>query len=182
MKFKIKEKEVLREHKNEITRPTIKYNCWKTRVRGAKNDQIVRSTYEKLIEALYDFYFNKKPQPLTLGDCIKKWISSREESGAIEYATALHYLDDYKKYVQGSFIDNKDITTITKAQFISFFEKLAGDGSDMRKSTFNNVRTVVNGGFNYANMLDGYDCIDPTKIKTSDIVKRCYEPEKQSKS
>lgn len=179
MKFKIKEKEVLREHKNEITRPTIKYNCWKTRVRGAKNDQIVRSTYEKLIEALYDFYFNKKPKPLTLGDCIKKWISSREESGAIEYATALHYLDDYKKYVQGSFIDNKDITTITKAQFISFFEKLAGDGSDMRKSTFNNVRTVVNGGFNYANMLDGYDCIDPTKIKTSDIVKRCYEPDNE---
>ena len=42
MKFKIKEKEVLREHKNEITRPTIKYNCWKTRVKGAKNNQIIK--------------------------------------------------------------------------------------------------------------------------------------------
>ena len=124
MKFKVKEKEVLRIHKNKITSPTINYNAWKTRVNGAKHNQIVRKSYEELILALHDFYFGSKKNALSLGECIERWISSREESGAIEYLTALHYRDDYLKYVKYTDIAQKDVTTISKAQFFSFFEKI----------------------------------------------------------
>lgn len=176
MKFKIKEMEVLKIHKNKITYPTNTYNAYKTRVTGAKNNQIVRKTYEALIEALYEYYFGDKKEVLTLGECIRRWISSREENEAVSYLTTVHYRSDYNKFIYGTELDKTDITKITKAQFISFLEKLVGDGK-MRKSTFNNIKTVLNGGFNYANMLDGYDCIDTSKIRTADILKRCYEPD-----
>ena len=175
MIFRLKEKAVKEVHKNKITSPTSTYNAYKTRVPGAPNDQIVRKTYEALIEALFEFYFIDKKEPLALGESIMRWIASREENEAVSYLTTVHYRSDYKKYIQGTELDGMDITKITKAQFISFLEKLAGDGK-LRKSTFNNIRTVLNGGFNYANMLDGYDCIDPSKIRTADIVRRCYKP------
>ena len=149
MKFKIKEKEVLKKHKNKILSPTESYNAYRTRVKGAKNGQIVRKNYEDLINALHDFYYGSKKEVLTLEECIKRWISSREASGAIEYSTAVHYWADFKKYVQGTEFANSDITTIKKAQFIDFFEKLAGNGRTMRKSTFCNIRTIINGGFKF---------------------------------
>ena len=175
MKFNIKEKEVFKVHKNKITYPTSNYNAYKTRVPGAKNNQIVKKTYEGLIEALYDFYYVDKIETLTLGQCIMRWISSREANEAVSYLTTVHYRSDYKKYIYGTELDGMDITKITKLQFITFLEMIAGDGK-IRKSTFNNIKTVLNGGFSYANMLDGYDCIDTSKIRTADIMKRCYEP------
>ena len=176
MIFALKEKAVKQVHKYKITNPTSTYNAYKTRVPGAPNNQIVRKTYKALIEALFDFYFSEKKETLLLGDSIMRWITSREASKAVSYLTSVHYRSDYQKYIYGTELDGMDVTKITKSQFISFLEKLAGDGK-LRKSTFNNIRTVLNGGFNYANMQDGYDCIDPSKIRTADIMRRCYKPD-----
>lgn len=179
MKFKIKEKEVLRIHKNTITPPSGNYHAWKTRVRGAKNNQIVKKNYEDLIEALYNHYFGCLRKTLTLEECILTWINIREEKGIITYLSAVHYRADYKKYVQGTDFANTDITLITKAKYLRFLEELVGDGSKMLKSTLNNIKTVINCGFQYANMLDGYDCIDPSKIKINYITAKCCTPDNE---
>ena len=172
MEERRKKLEVMKVHKHKITPPTEKYHAYKTRVNSETH--IVRATEKDLYDALYEFYFGKKIKPPTLREAIIGGISSREKSGAIEYLTARHYLDDAEKYIFPDKIASKIITEISKSEIISFFEQLAGDGSKMLQSTISNVKTVINAAFEYANMIDGVDCIDVKRISIKDIKKRCY--------
>lgn len=173
MKFSILKNEVLKVHNHKITPPTEKYAAYKTRVDGGI--QIVRASEEDFFKTLHEFYFGSKIKAPTLEEAINQWISSREESGVIEYQTALHYLDDAKKYIFIYEIASKDITQITKAQLYNYFEHLVSDGSKISKKTLSNVKTVINGAFDFANMQDGIDCIDARRINVRDLKIKCFE-------
>ena len=177
MERRKKKLEVLKVHKNKITPPTEKYHAYKTRVNGENVKQIVRATEDGLFDALYEFYFGKAVKAPTLQEAITQWIKSREESGAITHLTATHLLDDAEKYIFTHEIASKEITIILKSQLKNYLEELIGDGSEMRKSTYYNVKSIINGGFDFANMIDGIDCIDARRIIVRDSVKKCKVPD-----
>lgn len=165
--------EVLRVHNHKITEPTGKYKAYKTRIDGDKH--IVRASEKDFFMALHEYYYGPKITAPSLKEAISQWIETREKSGAITYQTALHYRDDAEKFIFPDKIASKNITQISKAEIISFLEGLVGDGSKILKKTLSNIKTVINGGFDYAGMLDGVDCIDARRISIRDLKKRCYE-------
>ena len=165
--------EVLRVHNHKITEPTENYKAYKTRIDGDKH--IVRASEKDFFMALHEYYYGPKITAPSLKEAISQWIETREKSGAITYQTALHYWDDAQKFIFPDKIASKNITQISKAEIISFLEGLVGDGSKILKKTLSNIKTVINGGFDYAGMLDGVDCIDARRISIRDLKKRCYE-------
>ena len=182
MERRRKRLEVLKVHKNKITPPTKNYHAYKTRVNGEKVKQIVRASEDDLYDALYEFYFGQKVKAPTLQEAISQWINSREESGAIEYLTAVHLRADAGKYIFSDKIASQAINTITKAQLISFLEKLIGDGSKINRSTYYYVKSIINGAFDFANMIDGIDCIDARRIILHDAVKKCLVKDNSKES
>ncbi len=169
-----KEIYVKKVHKNKILEPTEKYPYYKTRIPGDK--QIVKKSKQDLIETLYEFYYGNKVKIPTLREAVSEWISSREKCKTIEYMTATHYRTDFKKYISDLPIADKPITMITKGQLYSVMESIAGDGTNVTKKTLNNVKTIFNGAFDYANMIDGVDCIDAKRIRITDLVRKCKGP------
>ncbi len=173
-----RKKEILvkKKHKYKIIEPTEKYPYYKTRIAGDK--QIVKKDKCELIDELYDMYYPRKDVHIpTLREAVNDWITSREKNKTIEYLTANHYRTDFKKYLSRTRIADMPIDEIKKQQVYFVLESIAGDGSNMPKRTLSNVKTVLNGAFDYANMFDGIDCIDVKRIRISDLIRKCKGPQ-----
>ena len=170
-----KELLVKKYHTNKIIEPTANFNCFRTRVKDAPNGRIVAKTYPDLIEKLYAHYYGPKSRIPTLEEAVNEWIGSREANGTIEYMTALHYRDDFRKYLADQPIATMKITDITKNHLINAFESIVGDGTGISKKAVNNVKTVINGAFDYANLQDGINCFDARTVKIRDMVRKCND-------
>ena len=171
-----KRKEVLvkKIHKNKILAPTEKYHYYKTRIPGDK--QIAKRNYADLIDELYNLYYGAKFEIPTLSEAVEKSITKKYEKETIEYITSVSYRSLFKKYFSHLPISNKLITDISKEQLRDSFETIAGDGSGISKKVLSNIRTVINGAFDYANMIDGIDCIDSNRVKITDLIRKCQPP------
>ena len=139
MEKKKKELLVLKVHTNEISKPKGTNNVYRTRAPWTPNGRLAFASYDKLIDELYKHYYENCVSIPTFEESFYDWVNRREKSGTIEYLTAVHYRDDYKKYFGVAQFTNLPIDKITKAQIISFFECLAGDGSNVSKKAISNV-------------------------------------------
>ncbi len=173
MERRRKEILVRQVHPNKIAPPNEKFKCYRTRVKDAPNGRMVAGSYKELIDQLYDFYCDSKFEIPTLAEAANAWISSREANGTIEYSTATHYRADFAKYFGCQPIADMPITDITKLHLIRAFETIVGDGSQVSKKAVNNVKTVINGAYDYANLQDGINCFDARCVKIRDLVRKC---------
>ena len=173
MEKKKKELLVLKVHTNEISKPKGTNNVYRTRAPWTPNGRLAFASYDKLIDELYKHYYENCVSIPTFEESFYDWVNRREKSGTIEYLTAVHYRDDYKKYFGVAQFTNLPIDKITKAQIISFFECLAGDGSNVSKKAISNVKTIINGAFDNANLIDGINCINPHDLSIRDIKCKC---------
>lgn len=175
MEKKRKEILVKKKHKNKISEPTEQFKLYRTRAPWAKNGRLTSKTYDGLIDLLYVHYYGvKEPDVPTLKDAAYAWAESRYKCGAIEYNTAEHYMRDYDKYVGELPISNEKVNVISKLQLFSLFEGIVGDGTLISAKTLSNVKTVINGAFDYANMMDGVTCIDSRCIRITDLKRKCF--------
>ncbi len=167
-----RKKEILvkEKHKNKILEPTEKYPYYKTRIPG--NKQIVKKDYSAVIDALYNYYY-QNGNVLTLEDAFYKWLEHREDN--VEYLTSLHYKASFKKHVEGTSLAKKDISAITKLELYDFFENIAKNGNGISKKALNDVKTIINGSFDYA-YLQGIECIDARRISIRDLIRKCEPP------
>ena len=170
-----KELLVRKLHTNKIVEPTESFNCFRTRVKDAPNGRIVAKTYNDLIDKLYEHYYGSKFEVPTLREAVNEWIDSREANGTIEYLTALHYRVDFKKYLSSMPMADMKITEITKNHIINAFENIVGDGTGISKKAVNNVKTIINGAFDYANLHDGINCFDARTVKIRDLIRKCND-------
>lgn len=112
---------------------------------------------------------------MTFKQAAYEWIDSREADKVIAHNTAVHYRNEFQKYLEPLAITDKPINEIKKSQLIEMFEKIVGDGSLIKKSTFRNIKTVVNGAFRYANNKDEIDCVDAERIDVRDLKRKCED-------
>ncbi len=169
-----KEIMVKKVHKNKICDPTEKYPYYKTRIPGDK--QITAKEYYDVINELYNLYFGNKVHIPSLREAVEGWISTRLEKKTIEYLTAVHYRADFNKYISDLPIADMPISDITESILMSAYESIVGDGSSMFKKALNNVKTIINGAFDYANMMDGVTCIDARRVRITDLIRKCKAP------
>ncbi len=171
-----KRKEILvrKVHKNKISDPVGTCKSFRTRIEGQR---INAPSYDALIDKLYDYYYGNKVTTPTFEESVYLWANERLKNGVIEYNTYEHYLCDFKRYIEPLSIAKKHIDKITKKELYAMFEEIVGTNDGIKKKTLSNLKTVVNGAFDYVNMIDGIECIDAGRVKITDLKRKCEDSE-----
>lgn len=170
-----KELKVLSVHKNKISSPTNKCKTYRTRATWVPSGRISNVDYDQLIENLYNHYFPTKNIVPTFRECFDDWVNRREANGSIEHLTAQHYRCDYAKYIAGHPIETLKVDKVSKRLVIDYFEQLVGDGSAITSKAFTGVKSIFNGVMNNANLQDGVECINISKLNLHDLQSRCKQ-------
>lgn len=205
---KLIRKAVLEKHKNAITQIQIdkrgdgnRQTYWQTNAPWTASGKIRRQNQDDLIDALSEHYFGnavpvqKIPEIPTVAEVFKLWTKDREDLHAVNYLTLVHNRADWNRYFAGNyqppkgrqnevkqferapFLD-KPITQVKASEIIRHYTYLVGD-ENITKKAFNNAKSLINGVFGHALSLD-HNCIDPSRINTRDIAKRCRpEPDNE---
>ncbi len=191
---KSQEQEVLKIHKNKITpRTRIKngkpYDFFETRYGEGSVKKMRCHTYQEIIAKLYDYYFSGKVTIPTLNEAFEQMIKQKREYKSVEEMTIVHYEADWKRYILGRKLDKKEIESgkiqysrfklvdspidkIKKSDILNLYEYLVGDENITLKN-FNNIKSIINAAFKFAGNMDGVNCIDPSRLDTKNIAKRC---------
>ncbi|MCR4655048.1 MAG: site-specific integrase [Lachnospiraceae bacterium] len=168
---KEKEKQVLQVHKYKISGPfvTKKQTIYSTRCPWLESEKINRSSYNDVIDYLYDHYFGSTDDRVTVCEIYERMINEYEEAHILNDLTLVHYKADWNKHVVGKRAKwlNKPITEVLLDQIYVFYRELTADGT-MKRSTFNNVKTVINAVFDYA-ITRGIDCKKASLISTNKL-------------
>ncbi len=168
---KEKEKQVLQVHKYKISGPfvTKKQTIWSTRCPWLPNKKVNRSSYNDIIDFLYEHYYGSANDKLTVSEVYQRMVEEYEKDHILSYLTLTHYKADWNKYVVGKgakWLD-KAITGVHNDQIYEFYRMLTADGK-MKRSTFCNVKTVINAVFDYA-ITNNISCIKASMISTNKL-------------
>lgn len=148
-----KEKTVLQQHKYKIAGPfkSRDREIYRTTAPWMDGGRLNRNSYDDLIDALYEHYFNNTIQDYTVRQMYEAMIEHFEKDHIVSNLTLTHYKADWNKYIVEKGCEWLDMS-ITKVLPEQIFEhyKLLTAGETMKRSTFNNVKTVVNAVFDYA--------------------------------
>ncbi len=166
---KEKERKVLQFHIYDIGGP---YKCgngvyYTTHAPWVKCERINRKDRDDLIDVLYDHYFPTTNQLLTVLEVYKNMLQYYEQEKIVSNLTLVHYKADWEKYIVKAdckWVD-KPIKDVTPGQIFEHYRRITADCA-IQRSTFNNVKTVVNAVFSYAYIQD-IPCIDARQIDTS---------------
>ncbi len=168
---KEKEKQVLQLHKFKITGPCVCGNgtYFTTRAPWTAAKRINRSKYNDLIDCLYEYYCSSSNDNITVRQVYEQMIQEYEEKSLVSYLTLVHYKADWNKYVVRKdpvWLD-KPIKSVMPGQIYDFYREITAN-EDIRRSTFNNVKTVINVVFDYA-FNRNIPCIKTTHIATNKL-------------
>lgn len=148
-----KEKRVLQFHTYKIAGPfkSRDREIYRTTAPWMPAGRLNRNSYNDLIDALYDHYFEKDFQEYTVRQMFEAMIEYYEKNHLVSNLTLTHYKSDWNKYIVEKGCEWLDMA-ISKVLPEQIFEhyRLLTAGETMKRSTFNNVRTVVNSVFDYA--------------------------------
>lgn len=188
---KEKEKQVLQFHKYKISGPfvTKKQVIWSTRCPWLPNKKVNRGSYADIIDFLYEHYNGSANNKMTVREVYDRMIKEYEEEHTLSYLTLVHYKADWNKHVIGNKAEwlDKPIIEVKNTHILAFYRKITGDGI-MKRSTFSNVKTVVNAVFDYG-INNDISCIKASMIATNrlkfasqtDKWKNVFSPEDKKK-
>lgn len=168
---KEKEKQVLQLHNYKITGPCVSGNrtYYTTRAPWTPVKRVNRNSYNDLIDYLYEHYFGSSNDNITVCEVYEMMIEEYDRLSLVSPLTLSHYKADWNKHVvgNGAVWLNKPIKSIMPGQIYNFYRMItASEG--MKRSTFNNVKTVINAVFDYAYNMS-IPCIKTTHISTNKL-------------
>ncbi len=166
---KEKERKVLQKHKYKISGPfhtSGNRMYYTTRAPWTASKKIGRYTYDDIIDALYDHYFADPIQEYTVQEVFEMMSKEYDENHILAHLTIVHYNADWDKYMvkKGCSWLNTPIKKVLPGQIYEHYRLLTVDGT-MKRSTFTNVKSVVNAVFNYA-IIHNVPCIKSSDIDT----------------
>lgn len=172
-----KENKVLKVHKYKISGPIVtkKQVIWSTRCPWLSYPKINRSSYEDVIDFLYEHYFGDDNDNITVQEVFEKMMAEYEQNNVLAYLSIVHYKADWKKHIveKGCEWLDKPIKNVKPSQVFDHYRKITAN-CVMKRSTFNNVKTVVNAVFDYA-IIHDIPCI---KARSVDTKRLRFAPEK----
>ena len=172
-----KENQVLKIHTYKISGPFKSGNkmVYNTRAPWTASKKLSSISYERLIDTLYDHYFDDRTKEASVQDIFEKMVEYYESDHIVANLTLIHYKADWRKYIvekQCKWL-HKPIKDVSPGQIFDHYRRITAD-CVMRRSTFNNVKTVVNAVFDYAYILD-IPVAKASLVKTSRLK---FAPEK----
>ncbi|MCR4657675.1 MAG: tyrosine-type recombinase/integrase [Lachnospiraceae bacterium] len=165
---KEKERKVLEKHNYKISGPFTSGNrvVYTTRAPWLSSRKASRNRYEDLIDLLYDHYYGNSFEDLTVSEIFERMIADYNEAHLVSHLTLVHYKADWDKYIVKKNCQWLDmpISKVRPEQILEHYRRLTA-GEAMKRSTFNNVKTVVNAVFDYA-IKKNVDCIKASHVST----------------
>lgn len=139
---------VLEYHSYAITEPPTENGRWQTYIKEGDKRKIIRtSTYEKLIEKLYDFYFvHGTTNGLTMEQLFYEWLSYKE-SITDSMKTIRRHEQHWRKYF--SAWSSKKIVSYDKLDLQRDCNFLVRE-NNLSSKEWQNIKTILSGMFDYA--------------------------------
>lgn len=119
-----------------------------------------------MIDALYNHYFSNPLDDASVQEVYDMMIEGYEKDRLLSNLTLAHYKSDWKKYMIEAGCEwlNKPISKILPEQVYNHYRLITADHK-MKRSTFNNLKSVVNAVFDYA-IIHNIPCIKTRDIST----------------
>ncbi len=181
MNKKRKEK-ILREHPYPITQG--KDGRYRTYVKedGQKRKQIAKSTYEDVLDVLYDFYEYKvvptvKAKP-TVEDLYPQWIELKKlHAAAPTYLKRIQ--SNWNNWYEGKEIVKRPVDELTKLDMDVFLHELI-QGVNQKKKEFYNISMIMRQVLDYAVDADIIEKNPMRKVRVDG--RHVFVPEKKKKN
>ena len=134
-----------------------------------KNPNMRAKTKLELLQKLYDYYF--AAEKWTFEEMDDAWIKSLNEdvkNEIITYNTLAHHKSIYNRFIKCSLINDKKIVDIKVSEITKFYKICVGNQKITRNDS-NNIKTVMNGVFEYANQEHDLEVVMPRTINTRNL-------------
>lgn len=106
--------------------------------------QITAHTYEELIDKLYDMEYG-----YTLEGLYPEWLKWKRDNSKTTTKTLREYTYLWNAHLKDDIIIQKHIVSLSASDFLELFERLTIK-YDLTKKRFTNVKSLLNGIFQYA--------------------------------
>ena len=113
---------------------------------------ITAKTREALFNKLYEYYATNTIDNYSIADIFPLWVNERENGigrKKVSIITSRHNISDYNTYLRNTDLVKKPITQVTKLELYTYYQEIVGD-CNLLRSTLNNVKSIINGCFDYA--------------------------------
>lgn len=94
-----------------------------------------------------------------IGNLFREWIAHALLERDMEKNSADRYYNDYDKFIINSDFASMEIRNVTSHDVIKFLKEALNREEKISRKSFNNLKTVLNGLFNYAKSERGLDCL-----------------------
>ncbi|MDD6332031.1 MAG: site-specific integrase [Clostridium sp.] len=143
-------KDIEKIHPYAITAPTGRCKRWQTSYKDecGKRHNIKAPTKEELIAQLVILYSKRKFQKITVHMLFEEWLEYKQ-SVTSSINTVIRHREHYNRYILNTPMDKRMVYTITSLDVEVFCNKLITQHT-MSHKEFGNVKTVLNGMFEYA--------------------------------
>lgn len=115
---------------------------WKTYVEVAGHRKLIaksnRATLEDEVVKIL-----REPKP-KFKECFDAWINEKLEYGEIQRQTYDRYTADYKRYISGTELENKEIKTINELYLENFIRQKISD-NNLTAKNWGNMRILISG-------------------------------------
>lgn len=148
---KEQEKELKKVHNWAICGPFGARKYYTTRAPWVPSGKIKRDKRDDLIDYLYEHYFSGSFDNYTVQQMFEHMTDYYQKHNIVSSMTLTHYKSDWNTYMVGQGCEwlNAPISHVKPGQIFEFYRLLTAN-STMKRSTFNNLKTVINAVFDYA--------------------------------
>ena len=120
---------------------------WKTYIEVAgKRRLIAKSDRATLEDAIIEAYKDPK---VKFRDCFDGWLSEKLQYGEIQKQTYDRYEADYKRYIEGTDLEYKEVKCINELYLEDFIKSTIAD-NHLTAKNWGNMRILINGAMIYA--------------------------------
>lgn len=174
----VKRKKILSQYQIKQFQTGLNAGKYYVKIDGKKHQSVSKSSLEKIILEIHGgmllktdttfkaIFFKSQDYRLSIIKDPNRLVSSS------------HTVDiqkrNYKRFVEGTFLESKQIDEITKRDITNLVD-FNLQRYDLKKQAFKNMKTVLNKAFNYALKLDLID-MNPMLSVYWDDYKECFAP------
>lgn len=143
-----------------------------------KRRQIKRNGYDKLCEAVIQFYLEQYHIDMRLDELFEDWVLFRRnetsaKAGTIRKDVSLWRTHCRRVKIERTALGDMKVNEVTPKHLYSFFRRLTKDRAYTRR-TIANIRGVLNGMFSYAVERD---IVSANPVRDVDLKRMTYKPE-----
>ena len=120
---------------------------WKTYIEIAGKKKLLAKTSREALED--EIVKSYKDPKVKFKDCFDAWVNEKLEYGEIQKSTYDRYVADYKRYIHGTELEQKEVKQINELYLETFIKKKIAE-DHLTAKNWGNMRILISGAMIYA--------------------------------